>query len=72
MTASFTESVVEDAALAWLEALGDVVLHGPDIATGVPVAEQQDYGRLHDTLISKLISDELRVGEAERMTARSA
>ena len=32
----FTESVVEDAALAWLEALGYAVLHGPDITTGNP------------------------------------
>jgi uncharacterized MnhB-related membrane protein len=31
---SFTESVVEDAALAWLESLGYAVLHGPDIAVG--------------------------------------
>jgi len=30
----FSESVVEDAALAWLEALGYAVLHGPDIAAG--------------------------------------
>ncbi len=29
---SFTGSIVEDAALAWLEALGYQVLHGPDIA----------------------------------------
>jgi len=26
------ESIVEDAALVWLEALGYAVLHGPDIA----------------------------------------
>lgn len=32
--ATFTESVVEDAALAWLAALGYAVLHGPDIAAG--------------------------------------
>lgn len=31
MTA-FTESIVEDAALAGLESLGYAVLHGPDIA----------------------------------------
>jgi hypothetical protein len=31
---AFSESVVEDAALAWLEALGYVVLQGPDIAPG--------------------------------------
>ena len=30
----FTESVVEDAALAWLESLGYAVLHGPDISPG--------------------------------------
>ena len=38
----FTESVVENAALAWLEALGYAVLHGPDIATGEPGAERSD------------------------------
>ena len=37
---TFTESVVEDAALAWLEALGYAVLHGPDIAAGEPAAER--------------------------------
>jgi len=30
----FTESVVEDAALAWLGNLGYAVLHGPDISPG--------------------------------------
>ena len=39
---TFSESVVEDAALAWLEALGYAVLHGPDIATGEPSAERND------------------------------
>jgi type I restriction enzyme R subunit len=38
----FTESVVEDAALAWLEVLGYQVLHGPDIAAGEPGAERSD------------------------------
>ncbi len=38
----FTESVVEDAALAWLEALGYEVLHGPEIAAGEPGAERSD------------------------------
>jgi type I restriction enzyme, R subunit len=41
MTA-FTESVVEDAALAWLESLGYAVLHGPDLAVGEPAAERSD------------------------------
>ena len=42
MTAAFTESVVEDAALAWLAGLGYAVLHGPDIAAGESVAERSD------------------------------
>jgi len=56
---SFTESVVEDAALAWLEALGYAVLHGPDIAVGMPGAERGDpnyrdvvlEGRLRQALV---------------------
>lgn len=32
----FTESVVEQAALAWLESLGWVVKHGPLISPGRP------------------------------------
>ena len=39
---SIAESVVEDAALAWLEGLGYAVLHGPDIAAGEPAAERSD------------------------------
>jgi type I restriction enzyme R subunit len=34
MTAGFTESVVEDAALAWLEGLGYTILYVPEIAAG--------------------------------------
>jgi type I restriction enzyme R subunit len=41
MTA-FTESVVEDAALAWLEGLGYAVLNGPEIAPDMPGAERTD------------------------------
>ncbi len=36
---AFTESIVEDAALAWLESLSYAVLHVPDIATGEPFSE---------------------------------
>ncbi len=39
---TFTESVVEDAAFAWLEGLGYAVLHGPEIAVGEPSAERSD------------------------------
>jgi type I restriction enzyme R subunit len=40
---AFTESVVEQAALAWLESLGYAVLAGPEIAPGEPQAERGDY-----------------------------
>ncbi len=40
----FAESVVEEAALAWLEGLGYAVLHGPDIAPSEPGAERRDPG----------------------------
>jgi len=39
---SLTESVVEDAALAWLDGLGYTILHGPDIAAGELAAERTD------------------------------
>jgi len=42
MPHTFTESIVEDAALAWLEGLGYTVLHGPEIAVGAPAAERTD------------------------------
>ena len=62
--ASFTESVVEDATLAWLGSIGFTVKHGPEIAPGEPAAERQDYSRLHDTLLRKLISGGIRVNQA--------
>lgn len=39
MSASFTESVVEDASLAWLEAHGYATGHGPSTAPGEPAAD---------------------------------
>jgi type I restriction enzyme, R subunit len=42
----FTETVVEDAALAWLNSLGWSVRHGPDIAPGELAAERSDYGQV--------------------------
>ncbi|MCW5933897.1 MAG: type I restriction endonuclease subunit R [Fimbriimonadia bacterium] len=56
MERGFTESVVEQAALAWLEARGWHVAHGPDIAPDMPAAERTDYAevvlgtRLRDAL----------------------
>lgn len=40
---TFPESVVEQAALAWLESLGYTILFGPDIAPGELLAEREDY-----------------------------
>ncbi|HWQ37501.1 MAG TPA: type I restriction endonuclease subunit R [Burkholderiales bacterium] len=57
MSDAFTESVVEQAALAWLEAAGWPVAHGPDIAPDMPAAERAHYGevvlaqRLRDALV---------------------
>ncbi len=41
-----TESVVEQAALAWLESLGWEVRNGAEIAPGGPGAERDDYGQV--------------------------
>ena len=46
MTTSFTESDVEQAALAWLEGLGWNVAHGPDLAPDTLDAERLDYGQV--------------------------
>ena len=40
----FSESVIEEAALAWLEALGYAIAYGPDIAAGQVAAERNDSG----------------------------
>ncbi|MBI5910676.1 MAG: hypothetical protein HY848_12075 [Betaproteobacteria bacterium] len=45
-SSGITESIVESAALAWLEALGWTVEYGPDIAPGELAAERQDYGQV--------------------------
>lgn len=42
MSAEFSESVVEDAALGWLEALGYAVLQDPYIAAGDAATERGD------------------------------
>ena len=64
----FTESVVEQAALAWLESVGWRVVNGAEIAPGAPDAERESHGqvvlerRLRDALARnnpKLPSDAL-------------
>ena len=41
-----TESIVEQAALAWLESIGWSVLNGVETAPGEPDAERDDYGQV--------------------------
>ena len=43
---TFTESTIEQAALAWLECLGYLILSGPEIAPGELAAERQNYGQV--------------------------
>jgi type I restriction enzyme S subunit len=55
----FTESVVEQAALAWLESLGWSMK-----------VKSRTLAALRDTLLPKLISGELWVKNAERIVRR--
>jgi type I restriction enzyme R subunit len=55
----FSESVVEEACLAWLEALGYAVLHGPDIAADLPAAERTDLN-YRDTVLERRLRNALR------------
>ena len=70
---SFTESVVEEAALGWLASAGWTVANGAHIAPGEPSAERDDYGqvvlagrlrdaltRLNSTLPAEAIEDAFR------------
>ena len=41
-----TESLIEDAALGWFEAISWSLLHGPEIAPGEIAAERSDYGQV--------------------------
>jgi len=56
MSAKFTESHVEEAALEWLGELGYDILHGPDISPDGAAPERSAYddvillGRLRDAL----------------------
>jgi len=76
MSARLTESVIEAAALAWLESLGYAVLHGIEIAASMPGAERSDpnyrdvilegrlrqaLARLYPTLPARTIDDPYQV-----------
>jgi type I restriction enzyme R subunit len=69
----FGESVVEEAALAWLESAGWKIAHGPEIGPDTPGAERADYGevvlsvrlraalaRLNPTLPAEALEDAYR------------
>jgi type I restriction enzyme, R subunit len=43
---AFTESIVEEATLPWLERLGWTVKHGPEIAPGELMAERGDFDQV--------------------------
>ncbi len=51
-----TESVVEQAALAWLESLDWNIAHGPAIAPDTPGAERSNYGA---TVLERRLRDAL-------------
>ncbi len=58
MPNAFTESVVEEAALDWFEGIGYTVLHGPDIAVGMPAAERCDP-TYRDVVLERRLRDAL-------------
>jgi hypothetical protein len=66
MNSGFTESVVEQAALAWLESLGWSIRHGLEIAPGEPGAARADYAqvvleaRLNPALPPEALADAFR------------
>ncbi|MFO0492605.1 MAG: type I restriction endonuclease subunit R, partial [bacterium] len=57
MNNDFSESVVEQAALAWFEGMGYAVVAGPSIAPGESAAERENYSevvlarRLRDAMV---------------------
>ena len=65
-----TESVVEDAALDWLDSLGWNIAHGPDIAPDTLAAERADYGQV---ILERRLRDalaQLNEGSARRGARR--
>jgi type I restriction enzyme R subunit len=54
---SFTESMVEEAALGWFEQLGYAVLPGPQLAPGEPAAERDSFS---DVVLVDRLRDAIR------------
>ncbi|MGA9644112.1 MAG: type I restriction endonuclease subunit R, partial [Terriglobales bacterium] len=59
IASEFSESVVEQAALAWLEGLGYEILSGPNIAAGEPGAERTDP-QYHDVILERRLRQALQ------------
>ena len=61
---AFTESIVEDAALDWLEGLGYAVLYGPDISPGVDTLtlalSQREREQYSDVVLERRLRQALR------------
>jgi len=57
----YAECHVEDAFLSRFKCLGDTVVHGPGIFSG-----GNALARPHDLLLPKLMSDEIRLKDAEK------
>lgn len=55
----FTESIVEEAGLAWLQGLGYEILAGPQIAAGELSAERQDPG-YRDVILERRLKQSLQ------------
>jgi type I restriction enzyme, R subunit len=58
MPAGFTESDAEEAAFGWLESLGYMIRHGPEIAFGVDAGERRDPEH-HDTMLQNRLHPEM-------------
>jgi type I restriction enzyme R subunit len=71
--AKITESVVEQAALGWLESLDYAILAGPEIAPGEPASERASYQEcwLLDRLESALARVNPKATPAARATPLS-
>src|SRR5579863_1290802 len=59
IASEFSESVVEQAALAWLEGLGYEILSGPNIAADEPSAERTDP-EYHDVILERRLRQALQ------------
>ena len=61
MTSNFTESVVEDATIAWLEGLGYAVVHDPDISPGgdtlTLALSQRERGQYPDVVLERRLRE---------------